>query len=270
MVWFLGGTAILCLVYYIVIVLYSGFSTSFALIWPCFALLLGLMAAGWWYNSQHEGKVPVWASVSVVTIFAAGFVILAITEVLIGFSAIRATGQPADYVIVLGARVRGAKISNSLKQRLDRAIEYSEEYPNTVLVLSGGKGPGEDISEARAMYEYLQYNGIPADKLLIEDQSSDTVQNIEFSSAVIERQEYNREQAARAHLMEFYRERQDGDTIKIGILTSNYHIFRAELIARKLDVETVGVAASCDPILAVHLWIREAFAVLKDKFMGRL
>ena len=44
-----------------------------------------------------------------------------------------------DYVIVLGARVRGAKISNSLKQRLDRAIEYSEEYPNTVLVLSGGK-----------------------------------------------------------------------------------------------------------------------------------
>ena len=62
--------------------------------------------------------------------------------------------QPADYVIVLGARVRGAKISNSLKQRLDRAIEYSEEYPNTVLVLSGGKGPGEEISEARAMYEY--------------------------------------------------------------------------------------------------------------------
>lgn len=95
-------------------------------------------------------------------------------------------GQPADYVIVLGARVRGAKISNSLKQRLDRAIEYSEEYPNTVLVLSGGKGPGEEISEARAMYEYLQYNGIPEDKLLIEDQSSDTVQNIEFSRTVID------------------------------------------------------------------------------------
>ena len=89
-----------------------------------------------------------WIGVSVGTVCAAGLLILVITEVLIGWSAITATGQPADYVIVLGARVRGTKISNSLKQRLDRAIEYSEEYPNTVLVLSGGKGPGEEISEA--------------------------------------------------------------------------------------------------------------------------
>ena len=120
------------------------------------------------------------------------------------------------------------------------------------------------------MYEYLQYNGIPEDKLLIEDQSSDTVQNIEFSRTVIDRQEYNKAQAARAHLMEFYRERPDGDTIQIGILTSNYHVFRAEAIARRQEIEPVGVAAACDPVLAVHLWLREAFAVLKDKFMGRL
>ena len=198
MVWFLGGTAVLCLLYYIIIVIYSGVSTSFALIWPCLAIFLGLLAAGWWFGSQHEGRIPVWIGVSVGTVCAAGLLILVITEVLIGWSAITATGQPADYVIVLGARVRGAKISNSLKQRLDRAIEYSEEYPNTVLVLSGGKGPGEEISEARAMYEYLQYNGIPEDKLLIEDQSSDTVQNIEFSRTVIDRQEYNKAQAARA------------------------------------------------------------------------
>ena len=237
MVWFLGGTAVLCLLYYIIIVIYSGVSTSFALIWPCLAIFLGLLAAGWWFGSQHEGRIPVWIGVSVGTVCAAGLLILVITEVLIGWSAITATGQPADYVIVLGARVRGTKISNSLKQRLDRAIEYSEEYPNTVLVLSGGKGPGEEISEARAMYEYLQYNGIPEDKLLIEDQSSDTVQNIEFSRTVIDRQEYNKAQAARAHLMEFYRERPDGDTIRIGILTSNYHVFRAEAIARRQEIE---------------------------------
>ena len=244
MVWFLGGTAVLCLLYYIIIVIYSGVSTSFALIWPCLAIFLGLLAAGWWFGSQHEGRIPVWIGVSVGTVCAAGLLILVITEVLIGWSAITATGQPADYVIVLGARVRGAKISNSLKQRLDRAIEYSEEYPNTVLVLSGGKGPGEEISEARAMYEYLQYNGIPEDKLLIEDQSSDTVQNIEFSRTVIDRQEYNKAQAARAHLMEFYRERPDGDTIRIGILTSNYHVFRAEAIARRQG-DRAGRRGSC-------------------------
>ncbi|MFQ8823540.1 MAG: YdcF family protein [[Ruminococcus] lactaris] len=52
-------------------------------------------------------------------------------------------------------------MSNSLKKRLDKALEYAENNPNTVLVLSGGKGEGEDISEAEAMYDYLQYNGIP-------------------------------------------------------------------------------------------------------------
>lgn len=228
MVWFLGGTAVLCLLYYIIIVIYSGVSTSFALIWPCLAIFLGLLAAGWWFGSQHEGQNP-----RVDRRFRRDSMCGGISDSgdhggFVGWSAIIGDGQPADYVIVLGARVRGAKISNSLKQRLDRAIEYSEEYPNTVLVLSGGKGPGEEISEARAMYEYLQYNGIPEDKLLIEDQSSDTVQNIEFSRTVIDRQEYNKAQAARAHLMEFYRERPDGDTIRIGILTSNYHVFRAE------------------------------------------
>lgn len=107
MVWFLGGTAVLCLLYYIIIVIYSGVSTSFALIWPCLAIFLGLLAAGWWFGSQHEGRIPVWIGVSVGTVCAAGFLILVITEVLIGWSAITATGQPADYVIVLGARVRG-------------------------------------------------------------------------------------------------------------------------------------------------------------------
>ena len=58
MVWFLGGTAVLCLLYYIIIVIYSGVSTSFALIWPCLAIFLGLLAAGWWFGSQHEGRIP--------------------------------------------------------------------------------------------------------------------------------------------------------------------------------------------------------------------
>ena len=103
MVWFLGGTAVLCLLYYIIIVIYSGVSTSFALIWPCLAIFLGLLAAGWWFDSQHEGRIPVWIGVSVGTVCAAGFLILVITEVLIGWSAITATGQPADYVIVCAA-----------------------------------------------------------------------------------------------------------------------------------------------------------------------
>ena len=244
MVWFLGGTAVLCLLYYIIIVIYSGVSTSFALILHCLAIFLGLLAAGWWFGSQHEGRIPVWIGVSVGTVCAAGFLILVITEVLIGWSAITATGQPADYVIVLGARVRGTRISNSLKQGLERAIEYSEEYPNTVLVLSGGKGPGEEISEARAMYEYLQYNGIPEDKLLIEDQSSDTVQNIEFSRTVIDRQEYNKAQAARAHLIAFlYFPQSYRPCYRSGHARAHGHF----------PVKAQLYGCSCHPVLRIHL-----------------
>ena len=247
MVWFLGGTAVLCLLYYIIIVIYSGVSTSFALIWPCLAIVLGLLAAGWWFGSQHEGRIPVWIGVSVGTVCAAGFLILVITEVLIGWSAITATGQPADYVIVLGARVRGTKISNSLKQRLDRAIEYSEEYPNTVLVLSGGKGPGEEISEAACMYDYLTAHGVEPGRLILEDQASNTAENFALSKPLL------------------YEAGVDPAEGRVAVVTNDFHIARAELIAAREGYgDVAGIPA---PLPWVHLEInytlREAFAMVK-------
>ena len=247
MVWFLGGTAVLCLLYYIIIVIYSGVSTSFALIWPCLAIFLGLLAAGWWFGSQHEGRIPVWIGVSVGTVCAAGFLILVITEVLIGWSAITATGQPADYVIVLGARVRGTKISNSLKQRLDRAIEYSEEYPNTVLVLSGGKGPGEEISEAACMYDYLTAHGVEPGRLILEDQATNTAENFALSKPLL------------------YEAGVDPAEGRVAVVTNDFHIARAELIAAREGYgDVAGIPA---PLPWVHLEInytlREAFAMVK-------
>ena len=215
---------------------------------------------------------PVCASVagvvSTATFCTACLVIFVAVELLIGWSAVTSTRRAAEYVIVLGAKVRGSELSNSLKKRLDKALEYAENNPNTVLVLSGGKGEGEDISEAEAMYDYLQYNGIPESQLLLEEQSVNTVQNIVFSKKVIDYQEKYKAMEARESLLDSYKER--SDSVKIAVLTSNYHVFRAEAIARRQEIEPVGVAAACDPVLAVHLWLREAFAVLKDKFMGRL
>ena len=247
MVWFLGGTVVLCLLYYIIIVIYSGVSTSFAVIWPCLAIFLGLLAAGWWFGSQHEGRIPVWIGVSVGTVCAAGFLILVITEVLIGWSAITATGQPADYVIVLGARVRGTKISNSLKQRLERAIEYSEEYPNTVLVLSGGKGPGEEISEAACMYDYLTAHGVEPGRLILEDQASNTAENFALSKPLL------------------YEAGVDPAEGRVAVVTNDFHIARSELIAAREGYgDVAGIPA---PLPWVHLEInytlREAFAMVK-------
>lgn len=91
-----------------------------------------------------------------------------------------------DYVIVLGAKVKEHTVSNSLKKRLDKAIDYAQKNPETYLVLSGGKGADEPISEAQAMYKYLVYNGVRPEQLLLEDRSASTVENIAYSRLVIE------------------------------------------------------------------------------------
>jgi len=271
MTWILEGAAIVCLIYYGILSAYVGFSVSFYLFWPALAAVLLVLAGGLHYYSRHCETVPLWIPVSAATALGALLLIFAVTEVLIGWSALTSTRQAVDYVIVLGAKVRGTELSNSLRERLDRAVEYAEANPNTILVLSGGQGDDKIMSEARAMYEYLQYNGIEKERLLIEDQSSNTVQNISFSRKVIERHEFYKAQAAQASLKESYRERSEADPVKVAVLTSNYHLFRAKSIARKQGIENVaGIAAPGDPILAVHMWVRESFAVLKDKFMGRM
>lgn len=271
MFWILEGAAFLCLVYYGVIVIYSGAATSFALFWPAMAIVFALLGAGVFACGRLSWRIPPWVPVSAWTVLGAIAVVFVVTEALIGWKALFSPARATEYLIVLGAEVRGEEPSNSLRKRLDKAIEYVEEYPNTVLVLSGGRGPGEEISEARVMFDYLSYNGVSAANMLIEDQSSDTVENIAFSRRVIERQEYNKAMAAQALLQDNYRRRSENDRVRVGVLTSNYHLFRAEAIARKQGiVNPVGVAAPGDRVLALHLWVREGLAVLKDKFLGRM
>ena len=129
-----------------------------------------LLAAGLHYYHRHPQSVPSVAGGIDCHILHSMPCHFVAVELLIGWSAVTSTRRAAEYVIVLGAKVRGSELSNSLKKRLDKALEYAENNPNTVLVLSGGKGEGEDISEAEAMYDYLQYNGIPESQLLLEEQ----------------------------------------------------------------------------------------------------
>ena len=240
MVWFLGGTAVLCLLYYIIIVIYSGVSTSFALIWPCLAIFLGLLAAGWWFGSQHEGRIPVWIGVSVGTVCAAGFLILVITEVLIGWSAITATGQPADYVIVLGAQVHADKPSVVLKYRLDEAILYLNENPETVCIVAGGQGKNEPYSEAYGMAQYLMQNGIDKERILLEDQSKTTEENLRFSRKFLP------------------------EGAEVGIITNDFHMFRALQIAQKQGLsDACGIAADSTKFYLPNNMLREYFAEIK-------
>lgn len=271
MTWIIEGAAVLCLIYYGIIVVYSGMSTSFALFWPALALVLLVLAAGIHYYQRHQDTVPVWVTVGVTTAFSAAALVFIVVEVLIGLGALTSTKEAMNYVVVLGAKVNGREISNSLKKRLDKALKYAENNPNTVLVLSGGQGPGEDISEAQAMYEYLEFNGVPKEQLIMESRSTNTRENIVFSKEVIDQQEEWKRRLARENLQESYLERESTEDIKIAILTNGFHVFRAREIAKKQGIENVYmVAAPSDSVLLVHYWVREGFAVLKDKFIGAM
>lgn len=124
----------------------------------------------------------------VISVLAAAIIILfAVVEGMIISGMKEKTNEQYDYVIVLGARVRGTTVTKSLRKRLDKAFEYIEKNDNTILVLSGGQGNGEDVSEAQAMYDYLVQKGVDKSRLLLEDKSTSTVENIEYSMKIIEK-----------------------------------------------------------------------------------
>ena len=142
--WISAVAAVVCLVYYVIIVLYAGFSTSFSWIWLAGAALLAMTGWGSHEYRLHPRKFPLWVPVAGSTIFV-------VVDILVFMGAASSDEQNLDYVIVLGAKVKEEGISKSLKARLDKAIEYSQDNPGTVLILSGGQGPDEPVSEAKAM-----------------------------------------------------------------------------------------------------------------------
>ena len=268
------GLGVLCVAYFIVIVVYAGIGTSFAFIWLFFAALLLFLVYGRWYYSRNMDRIPRWVPVSVVTTCVAGIVALAVLCALVFLGAASSDKKNLDYVIVLGARVKEHTVSNSLKKRLDKAIEYAQENPDTMLVLSGGRGPGEDVSEAEVMRQYLEYNGVRPEQLLIEDRSVSTVENIAYSKVVIE-EHRNRDKKELVPLTRRttsvpYAIAPD-KPLEIGVLTSNFHIYRARLTAEKWGIENVyGISADSDPVLFIHLCVRECASIVKDRLMGNM
>lgn len=145
-----------------------------------------------------------------------------------------------DYIIVLGAQVRKDGPSPVLKYRLDKAVEYLNENPDTVCIVSGGQGSNEPWSEAEGMARYLQEKGIDTARILTEDQSQTTGQNITNSKKLMK------------------------EGASVGIVTNNFHVFRALQIAKKYGLSDVcGIAADSTPKYLPNNMLREFFAEMK-------
>lgn len=219
---------------------------AFALVGYTFAALacVGFAAALLLYElfSRRGWRKMKLALVIVLCLGMALFIVLEVPVIR------AAGGEPeyeADYLIVLGAGVRGDTPSLSLKNRLDAALEYLRSHPGCVAVVSGGQGPGENVSEAQAMYDYLTARGIAPDRVLREDRATSTQENLSFSFEILRSLGVQPESA------------------EIAVVSSEYHLCRAQYLAGTMGVQVHGVAAHTSyPVLKINYFIREAFAML--------
>lgn len=149
-----------------------------------------------------------------------------------------------DAVIVLGSGVNGKQITEPFLTRLNYCITYHNKNPRALIVVSGGQGPREDISEAQAGVDYLEQNGIPASQILLEDKSVSTLQNFSLSKLILDKKL--------------------GGNYTVAFITNPFHIFRATEIAQKLGMHATHGSAHYYPRYLVPLtYIREFLAVMK-------
>lgn len=234
---------ILSVIYFIVCVAYSGSGLSWIWIWPLFA---GFCLVRFWMlrleiKDRFPWKIPRWISVAYRIVFAAFLIVFIWTESRVVSQMTSEPQQGLPYVIILGAGVRGTTPTRQLVQRMKCAYEYLSANPDTIAIASGGQGSGEDISEAECIRNYLVEQGIEESRILMEDQSTSTEENLRNSFAMI-----------------------PTDAGTVGILTNGFHIYRSLLIAQELGHENVtGVPARTLFPVGIHYVVREFFAVIK-------
>ena len=237
--------ALVCTAYGVFI--WSGNSgTRFFLIWFLLAAVFAVLALC--ARNHVWSRLPGTFRVLFWIVLAAGLVIFAAGEALAA-SGFGKKGEPGlDYIIVLGAQVYADRPSVVLQYRLDEAVRYLNENENTLCIVTGGQGHNEPFPEAEGMKAYLLKKGIPENRILTEDQSRNTVQNIRNSMSLL-----------------------DPQTDSVGILTNNFHVFRGVSLAKKAGIRHVcGIAARSKPQYLPNNMLREFFGIAKDFLAGNL
>ena len=178
-------------------------------------------------------------------LLALGLALFAVLEIqVIRWSRTDWETKPAA-VVVLGAGVNGTEPSLSLLVRLEAALDYLSDKPDIPVVVTGSKGPGEDISEAQCMADWLASHGIAERRILLEEQADNTEENIRFSKELLEGQGIDL-------------------TGNIAVVSSDYHLYRASLYWASPGFVPVAAHMPGQYLpLTINYYIREAFAAAK-------
>lgn len=231
---------ILCILYFCMLVTYVG-PQSFFFVFPVIGIACFLLAAIWHGHYMGKFVLPRKLIVAFWIVASLGVVLFGVLFGMILHGQSVGPDSDADYLIVLGAGLRGERPSLVLRSRINAAAEYLTENPDSKAVVSGGQGPDELISEAEAMRRGLVELGIEETRIIMEDRSTSTSENMTFSKQYIP------------------------DDASVVIVTNKFHVFRACHLARECGYNSVsGLGADNVRWLNPTNYLRECMAVFKD------
>ena len=207
-----------------------------------------MIAQGWREGGLIRGLL-IFAGILLTAIIVT---VLILTGMIV-CSALKKPAPDAN-AVVLGCEVKGERPSRMLTARMDAAIEYLEEHPDLCCVLSGGKGENESISEAECMFRYMTDRGIAPERLIKEERSVSTRENLRFSLQKLR-------DAGLAS------DSGDRDSLEIAIVTNEFHACRAGLIAKELGMKAGFVPAASPWWLLPTFYVRELYGLLYQMFM---
>ena len=180
-----------------------------------------------------------------------GVISFIIVQGLIRYSAISDENEKVDYLVILGAGLWDSQPSPTLRRRLEKGIEYLNNHPGSKVVVSGGLGANEEISEAEAMMVFLMGSGIEEERIIREDRSTNSFENLTFTKEILD---------------SLY----DGQGVnEIIIVTSEFHLFRTKMLARRIGFSPYGIPAETPSSVSTKYAIREYFAIIKSFLFDR-
>jgi uncharacterized SAM-binding protein YcdF (DUF218 family) len=218
-----------------------------AMVCFCLGALLGV------YKALELLKRHKWAKITIrvlTVLVALGLILVTVTGIVIGSHCGGDLDVECEYAVVLGAGVHGTTPSLSLHSRLVATAEYLRQRPEVICILSGGQGDGEAITEARCMYDWLVAEGIPPEQLWMEEQATSTEENLRFSLDLLEEQTGTRPET-------------------IGLISSEYHLFRAGIFAKECGVTAIGIPAQTSWFsIKINYFMREVAGVWHYILLG--
>lgn len=206
------------------------------------------------YYHPYEGKRrPAWLKAVLALILAGVLAFCGLFGAVLWGAYDHIQGDP-QIMVILGCQVKPWGPSILLQDRLDEALAYLEDHPDMTVVVSGGQGPDEHISEAQCMYDYLTEHGVDGEQILMEDQSHNTVQNLRYTVELLAAEGYD-------------------TTADILVVSNGFHLTRVRMLWSRVcggdyDLSTLAAPSSHVPS-RLKMYLREPLALVKSFIFDR-